>query len=85
MDEDKKFIIVVDDRLWKSIGRDVFTFGSLLAVVCLGILLNSAVLQWICGIIWAVAVLSKVFSETKKNKFTISEARAELDRLESEA
>lgn len=81
MSNDKKFIIIKDDRLWKSISRDTYSIGALLLAVGLGVVLDSTALQWIAGIAWILVIIGKASGEIKK-VVTIKEARALLDAWE---
>ncbi|NOX41188.1 MAG: hypothetical protein GXP05_11960 [Alphaproteobacteria bacterium] len=74
-------LVIVDDRLWRSIARDTYTYGLLLALTGIGYVLGISALTWIRGIIWMIAIVSKV-SGLHKGHVTISEAREYLDKLE---
>lgn len=85
MADDNKRIIISDDRLWKSIARDTYSGAVLLALVLLGWWIGSAALQWIGGIVWILFLFGRAANTLQKYRFTITEARDELDRLEQEA
>lgn len=85
MADDNKRIIISDDRLWKSIARDTYSGAVLLALVLLGWWIGSAALQWIGGIVWILFLFGRAANTFQKYRFTITEARDELDRLEQEA
>lgn len=78
----QKTIIIRDDRMWKSIIQDVISAGSLLALVGVGLWLESSALQWIGGIIWMLWLVGWLVSLEKGSKKTIKEAREYLDGLE---
>jgi len=78
--DDLKFIIIKDDRFWRSLTTDVVTFGSLIGVVGVGIWLDSWLLQLIGAIFWIIGLVSR-FMDTTKSRFTIEEAREEIERL----
>lgn len=78
-----KYIIVSDDRLWKSIARDTYSFVTLLSMVGIGWLIDSAALQWIGGMMWILFTLARVSKAATDRRMTISEAREYLDKLES--
>lgn len=43
-------ITIVDDRLWMSVGRDVFTYASLCLAFLTGWLYQSSAMQW-CALV----------------------------------
>lgn len=84
MSGESKLVIIVDDRLWRSVGRDVVSIGGLIVAVGIGVLIDSSALQWIAGLGWVAAILGRVMGSAS-NKYTISAAREKLDELEQAA
>lgn len=72
-------IVIADDRLWKSVISDIVTFAMILAVIGIGVVLDSSAMQWTGALmLWCIAI-GRAFGH--KNK-TIAEAREYLDNLE---
>lgn len=82
--EKEPMIIVVDDRLSKSVGRDLVTFGSLVLVMSVSVLLQSEAMQWITGGLWVIWLFARAIGAGKANRMTLDEARAKLDVLIAE-
>lgn len=82
----KNHILIIYETRKDSIISDLFTFGSLTAVVGIGVLLNSTALQWIAGLAWVAIMLAAGARKINNFKrcYTIAEARAVLDRLDKE-
>lgn len=76
-------VTIIDDRLWASISRDVFSVVSLVAVIGLGVYLQSSAMQWVGAIIWFLMLASKVSGIKEKSEMTIQEARKFLDEIEA--
>jgi len=73
-------IIILRENLLESILKDFVTFGLLFLLTLYGIWTGSGALQWMGGIAWILYILSR----TTTKQMTIDEARAYLDKLESE-
>ena len=80
MSDEREYILVVDDRLWKSVSRDIVSIVTLFAMVGVGYVLGSVALQWIGGLIWILWIIARV--DAQRKKMTISQARKRLDELE---
>lgn len=74
-------ITITDDRLWKSVVSDVFSFVTLMAMVGVGWFVDSSALQWIGGIIWCIWLMARL-SQSKKKFMSVTLAREYLDKLE---
>ena len=76
-------IIVVRESLRESVASDVFTFMTLGGLVGLGILAQSAALQWIGGLFALAFIMGRVMALMyRRKRMTFDEARKEIDRLE---
>jgi len=84
MSENRKnhFIAIADDRLWKSVARDIASTMALISSVVVGVFIGSQALQWIGGLLWVVWTLSRL-SNVSTGHLTIEEARKKLDELEA--
>ena len=80
-----KFIILRDDRFWKSVASDTYSAAILVSVTLLGWSVGSSALQWIGGLFAILFMAARATSNAAKSRYTIEQARAELDRLENES
>lgn len=76
--------ILVDDRMWRSIARDLFSIAVFLAMVGIGWLAGSAALQWVGAILWFLLIFQRTDRQRKSQTMTIAKARQFLDNLELE-
>ena len=82
MKNNEQIIMLVDDRLFKSLLSDACTVISFVAMIGIGVLLESSAMQWVGALMWMMAVIGKAALISSKQRYTISEARSELDKLE---
>ena len=82
--EKPKTIVIVDDRLWRSVARDTYTFGLLTAVTAVGYFLDISALSWIGGLMWIVVIIARSDQRVRNSTMTIKEARKLLDQLEAD-
>jgi hypothetical protein len=75
-------VVIVRESLIESFLNDAWTFSCLVAVIAVGVWIDSSAMQWIGGICWFIAILNRASGKFKR--MTIPEARAELDRIESD-
>lgn len=75
-------VIVIRESLGESIAKDVSSVAALTAAVSLGVWLESSAMQWIGGVLWIIAIVSRLLRLLKDNRMSIEEARAFLDELE---
>lgn len=73
-------IILVHETALQSWLRDAGTFALFVALIGIGIVANSAAMQWI-GAIMAF-ITSIIRSSGKVERLSIAEARAKLDAIE---
>lgn len=81
-DKKTKFIVICDERLWKSMATDAVSTVSLISSVLVGVYIGSDALQWIGGIIWILWILARL-GNVNSGHMTIDEARKKLDELEA--
>jgi len=55
----EKQIIVIRESLAKSLARDLFTVSSLTAMVGIGVVLESAAMQWIGAACWLLMAFAR--------------------------
>ncbi len=77
-----KTVVIVDDRLWRSVARDSYTFGLLAALTAVGYVLGISALSWIGGLLWMIVIISWAARLEKSNRMTIAKARALLEQME---
>jgi hypothetical protein len=78
-----RFIVIVDDRIWKSVASDTWTATVLGGLTMLGWWVGSGALQWIGGAMAILWIFGRACLKMgADNKKTISEARRLLDDLE---
>lgn len=82
--EKPRTIVIIDDRLWRSVAKDTYTFGLLTAVTAVGYFLGISALSWIGGLMWIVAIIARSSQQMKNAEMTIHEAREFLDKLEAD-
>lgn len=73
-------IIIIRETWWESLLRDAGTFCLFMALIGIGVLLNSSAMQWVGAI---VAFITIIISSAKMgSKMTVAEARQKLDEIE---
>lgn len=86
MAERKLMIVLIrKESILVSWLRDASTFALFIALIGIGVYLESSALQWVGAIIGFIAILIQSAGQHKANTYDIAGARAELDRLEAEA
>lgn len=79
-----KFIILRDDRFWKSVASDTYSAVILASLTLLGWSVGSSALQWIGGILGIFYIFAIASKNIRESRYTIEQARDELCRLEKE-
>lgn len=74
-------VIIIHETVFKSWLRDASTFVLFLALIGIGILLQSVALQWVGAIIGFIVVGTR--ASMIRKCFTIPDARKRLDELEA--
>jgi hypothetical protein len=74
-------IILVHERVLQSWLRDLGTFAMFVALIGLGVLVESTAMQWTGAIIGFIAILARASSH-RVLRLSIPEARARLDEIE---
>ena len=76
-------IIVIHESVSASYLKDLGTALSLLAVVGIGIWLDSDPLQWVGALMWIVAMLAAAIKRNNSNRMTVTDARKRIDEIEA--
>ncbi len=74
-------VILVHETAMQSWARDAGTFVLFIALIGIGIIANSAALQWVGAIVAFIATISR--SSGNVERLSIAEARAKLDAIEA--
>lgn len=80
---EKPPIVVIRQSVREAVISDISTVVSLVAVIGIGVLLDSAAMQWIGAILGMLSVVSRASKVARR--MSIAEARAFIDKLEAEA
>lgn len=73
MSENTEYIIITDDRLWRSALRDVVTLASVVGIIGIGWFLDSSAMQW-AGFVVAALMLIALAGASRKRRKTPQEA-----------
>lgn len=82
MSKQKVRVIVLHETPFRSWARDASTFALFVALILVGVALDSEAMQWAGAIIAFLAVLSR--ARGKAVHMSIPEARAFIDEIEAE-
>jgi hypothetical protein len=78
---DKTKIMLIHESVVMSWLRDASTFALFFALIGIGWFIGSSVLEVVGAIVAFITIASTPLKE--KSKFTVAEARAELDKIEA--
>jgi hypothetical protein len=81
-DKPKTYIIVIEP-VGKSLARDAGTFAMFAALIGLGVLLDSAAMQWVGAIIGFLAIFAKVGTIGARSQFKTAEDAISFIRKEA--
>lgn len=76
-------ILLIREGWVQSWLRDASTFALFIALIGIGVLLQSVALQWVGALIGFMHIAGSARRLYKANSYTIPEARAKLDELEA--
>lgn len=62
----KHEVILLQEGWLESLLKDTTTFGGLIAVVALGLILNSQALQWLGGLCWLIWITMRGVTMTMR-------------------
>lgn len=79
----KPTILLIREDWLQSWLRDASTFALFLALISIGVFLESAALQWVGALIGFFHIDGNARRMLKRDSLTIPEARAKLDELEA--
>jgi hypothetical protein len=78
-------VLVRKESVLLSWLRDASSFALFLALIGIGVYLESSAMQWAGAIIGFFTVVSQAAGKAKSSTYDLKGARAELDRLEAES
>lgn len=81
----KREVILIRESLRDSIIRDLTTVACFVAMIGIGVWLDSSALQWIGALLGFIAIMSRSINMMEKYRYSIEEARRRLDELERQA
>lgn len=83
MAEQEKRILIIHEAVRDSWLKDAGTFAMVLALIGIGIALDSAAMQWVGAIMAILAVMHRASEFRRQNTFDVADARARLDEIEA--
>jgi len=75
-------VIIIRESIWRSLCRDIGTLILFAALIGLGRILGSTVMEWVGALVAMFAITSMALRPMMRNRLTVSEARARLDEIE---
>lgn len=81
-DKHRRQILIISESIPQSLARDAGTFATFVSMIGIGWFIESEAMQWAGAILGFLTTIS--VATHYERIFTIVEARAELDRLESQ-
>ena len=76
-------IIIIKENARESWLRDTSSVVSFVALIGIGVVLDSSAMQWVGAVIGFFVILERSNRLFKSNRFTIEEARKRLDEIEA--
>lgn len=77
METKLEMIVLIDDRLALSVARDVISFAMTVALIGVGVLLDSGAMQWFGFVAAVIFTFARVSGAQKKHTMT-AQAAADL-------
>jgi hypothetical protein len=75
-------VIIITESVRQSWLRDASSVAAFVALIGIGIVLDSTAMQWVGAIIGFLLITQRMSRLVKDNRFTIEEARKRLDEIE---
>ena len=76
-------IIIIKENARESWLRDTSSVVSFVALIGIGVVLDSSAMQWVGAVIGFFVILERSNRLFKSNRYTIEEARKRLDEIEA--
>ncbi|MEM8801108.1 MAG: hypothetical protein AAGF55_01090 [Pseudomonadota bacterium] len=78
-----KHIIILHETVLQSWLRDASTLALFVALIGIGVFLESAAMQWVGAFIGFTFIIGKAIASAQRDKMlSVSEARKKLDEIE---
>jgi hypothetical protein len=77
----KTEIMLISESVLESWMHDASTFALFIAMIGMGVYLDSSAMQWVGALMGFVTIISH--AAKNKSRMTIAQARARLDELEA--
>lgn len=78
-------VIIIHERAGTSWRRDMSSVVAFVALIGIGVLLESSAMQWIGAVFGFVTILANVRRILNDNRMTTDQARKRLDEIDREA
>lgn len=82
MSEKKTEIILLHETALQSWIRDASSVVMFIALIGIGVYLDSSAMQWVGAILGFLVIIGKAINHQNNSKMTIHQARERLDALE---
>lgn len=82
MSNKEREIILLHETVLQSWVRDASSIVMFIALIGIGVYLESAAMQWVGAILGFLTIIGKAISHHNKSKMTIAQARKRLDEME---
>lgn len=79
----KTEVVILRETWAQSIASDAGTVAAFAAMIGLGVHLDSAAMQWIGGILFFMAVVTRSYRKTADGRMSIDQAIAHLEALKA--
>jgi hypothetical protein len=78
-------VILLHETATQSWLRDASSVAMFVALIGIGVYLESSAMQWVGALVGFLAIIGKVARVGKDNRYTIPKARARLDEIERQS
>lgn len=80
---DKKEVIILYETALQSWIRDASSAVMFIALIGIGVLLESSAMQWVGALLGFLVIIGKAVNHHNKSKMTVAQARKRLDEIEA--
>jgi cobalamin biosynthesis protein CobD/CbiB len=80
----KQHTIVLIRNYWDVFWGSLLWLAVLVAMIGVGVYLESSAMQWVMVILWAISLVAEAYQRTEKSKMTLDDALAKLNELKAE-
>ncbi len=83
MSDQKETVIIVHETAGQSFARWAIGFLTTVGLIGIGVLMNSAAMQWMGAVLAMIAIMARAVHERNLCRMTVPEARKKLDEIEA--